>query len=66
MPGMTGPELQRELKVRQKYIPIVFMTAKRSHADCEEVMREGAVECLSKPFSDTSLLNAINTALGTR
>jgi len=29
MPGMTGPDLQRELKVRQIEIPIIFMTAGR-------------------------------------
>ena len=30
MPGMTGPDLQRELKLRGLDIPIVFITA---HAD---------------------------------
>jgi FixJ family two-component response regulator len=29
MPGMTGADLQRELKLRQQRIPIVFMTAKK-------------------------------------
>src|SRR5260370_578526 len=29
MPGMTGPDLQRELKLRRKEIPIVFITAHR-------------------------------------
>ena len=27
MPGMSGPELQRELKLRRQEIPIVFITA---------------------------------------
>jgi len=31
MPRMTGPDLQQELKVRQQYIPIVFMTASDSN-----------------------------------
>src|SRR6266704_948282 len=63
MPGMTGPDLQRELAVRQKHIPIVFMTGKKSEAICTQTMEQGVVECLLKPFSDTSLLEAIHSAL---
>ena len=32
MPGMTGPELQRELKLRRQEIPIVFITAHQDEA----------------------------------
>ena len=63
MPGMSGPELQRELTRRMHRIPIVFITA---HGDANlrpRVLEDGAVECLLKPFSDTALLNAINAAL---
>ena len=63
MPGMSGPDLQRELKVRQQPIPIVFMTAKKNDTVRPQVLKEGAVECLFKPFSDTALLDAINVAL---
>ena len=63
MPGMTGPDLQRELRVRQQQIPIVFMTAKKNETVRAQVLEKGAVECLFKPFSDTALLDAINTAL---
>lgn len=63
MPGLSGPELQRELARRRQEIPIVFITA-----DCDEKLRprlieRGAVECLSKPFSDSELLDAVNNAL---
>jgi len=64
MPGMTGPDLFRELKLRRQLIPIVFMTAKKNGAVRAEVLEQGAVECLFKPFSDTALLEAINAALG--
>jgi FixJ family two-component response regulator len=63
MPGMTGPDLQRELKLRQQHIPIVFMTAKKNDTLRPQVLEQGAVECLFKPFSDTALLEAINAAL---
>jgi len=63
MPGMTGPDLQRELKLRQQRIPIVFMTAKKNEAVRPQVLEQGAEECLFKPFSDTALLAALNIAL---
>ena len=63
MPGMTGPDLQRELKLRRQEIPIVFITAHRDETVRPRVLEQGAVECLFKPFSDTALLNAVNDAL---
>jgi len=63
MPGMTGPDLQRELKLRRQDIPIVFITAHRDKTVRPRVLEEGAVECLFKPFSDTALLEALNAAL---
>ncbi|HEY5253200.1 MAG TPA: response regulator [Acidobacteriaceae bacterium] len=63
MPGMTGPDLQRELKVRQQTIPIIFITAEKNEAVRRRLLKEGAIECLFKPFSDSDLLVALNTAL---
>jgi FixJ family two-component response regulator len=63
MPGMSGPDLQRELKLRWKEIPVVFITAQTHEAIRSRVLEQGAVECLLKPFSDIALLDAINTAL---
>jgi FixJ family two-component response regulator len=63
MPGMTGLDLQRELKLRRQGIPIVFITARRDETVRPLVLEQGAVECLFKPFSDTALLNAVNAAL---
>jgi FixJ family two-component response regulator len=63
MPGMRGPELQRELVQRGSAIPIVFITA---HGDQDirlQVLSEGAVDCLLKPFSEDALLTAIRAAL---
>ena len=63
MPGMSGPELQRELKLRGQHIPIVFITANGDEAVRPRVLAQGAVACLFKPFSDTALLEALNSAL---
>jgi FixJ family two-component response regulator len=63
MPGMSGPDLQRELKLRHPQIPLVFITAQTDEAIRSQVLEQGAVECLLKPFSEIALLDAINTAL---
>jgi FixJ family two-component response regulator len=64
MPGMTGPDLQRELTRRDRSIPIVFITAHRDATVRPRLIAQGAVDCLFKPFEPTDLLQALNTALG--
>jgi FixJ family two-component response regulator len=66
MPGMSGPDLQHELKRRQQEIPIVFITANGDKAVRPRLLAQGAVECLFKPFSEAALLDALNAALRTR
>jgi FixJ family two-component response regulator len=63
MPGMTGPDLQHELKRRRREIPIVFITAHADESARPGLIEEGAVECLLKPFSDTDLRKALDMAL---
>jgi FixJ family two-component response regulator len=64
MPGMTGPELQRELTLRRQRIPIVFITAHRDEIIRPRLLEQGAVECLFKPFSEAALREALDAALG--
>lgn len=64
MPGMTGPDLKQELERRGVLIPIVFITAHRDETVRPRLVKEGAVECLFKPFSDAALQDALNSALG--
>jgi len=63
MPGMSGPELQQELRLRRQRVPIVFITAQKDDAIRTSLLGRGAVDCLFKPFSDTALLSAVNAAL---
>jgi FixJ family two-component response regulator len=63
MPGMRGPDLQRELARRGCRIPIVFITAHGDEDIRPRVLSEGAVDCLLKPFSEEALLSAIRSAL---
>jgi len=63
MPGMSGPELQKELLRRRHAIPIIFITAHGEAADRPRLIRQGAVDCLIKPFSEADLLKALRAAL---
>jgi FixJ family two-component response regulator len=63
MPGMNGPDLQRELSRRRHAIPIVYVTAHRDETVRPRMLEQGAVECLFKPFSDAALLDAVMRAL---
>jgi FixJ family two-component response regulator len=62
-PGMSGPELCRELTLRGQEIPVVFITAHGDSSVRPLLLEQGAVACLFKPFSDTALLEALNSAL---
>jgi FixJ family two-component response regulator len=61
MPGMSGIELQAELKRQDKRIPIIFITATEDEAVRTRVVELGAIACLRKPFSDTALLKALRS-----
>jgi len=66
MPGMNGLELQERLVATHCAIPVIFITA---HGDAEvraRALGAGAVDFLSKPFSDEALLRALKVALGSK
>ena len=57
MPKMDGPTLFRQMKLRPETssLPVVFITAKASQHDLEELLRLGAAGAISKPFSPKDL-----------
>ena len=63
MPGISGPQLQQELKRRAIRIPIVFITAHADTLTRAELLASGAVDCLLKPFGDQDLRTALDRAL---
>jgi FixJ family two-component response regulator len=63
MPGMSGPELQRELSRRRHAIPIVFVTAHRDERMRSRLLDAGAADLLFKPFSEADLVEALDIAL---
>ena len=65
MPGPSGLELQRMLVRSGNAIPIIFVTAYADVPLTVRVMKEGALELLTKPFDDQVLLDLVNEALAT-
>jgi FixJ family two-component response regulator len=65
MPGMSGPDLQRELRQRGNGTPVVFITALEDAAIRARALKEGATDWLLKPFNEADLLRALDRALAT-
>lgn len=64
MPGMGGLELQRRLAAAGSSIPVIFITAHAGDREARtQALAAGAVVFLGKPFSEESLLSAVQTAL---
>jgi len=63
MPGMSGLELQQELRRRGDDIPIIVLTAYGSVHSAVDALKNGAVDFLEKPFDDNVLLEQIRRSL---
>lgn len=63
MPGMSGVELQQQLKQRGCPLPIIFITGHGDVSMAVHAMREGAIDFIEKPFRDQELLDRIYQAL---
>ena len=63
MPGRSGLELQRDLAVANRQVPIIFITAHADVAMTVQAMKGGAMEFLTKPFRDQDLLDAVEAGL---
>ena len=63
LPGMSGPDLQRELIRRGFSIPTIFITGRADNTIPPGVLKDGAVACLIKPFSEQDLGAALEIAL---
>src|ERR1044072_1975553 len=63
LPDLSGLDLQLELIKLNVQIPIIFITAHGDIPMSVRAMKAGAVEFLSKPFSDEALLNAVEQTI---
>ena len=63
MPGLSGLELQKRVASDRPDMPIIFITGYGDIPMTVEAMKAGAVEFLTKPFTDEALLRAIRQAI---
>ena len=63
MPGLSGEELQEELKARGVDLPIIVVTADDNPETRQRALRMGAVGFFRKPVDGPALLDAIRWAM---
>jgi FixJ family two-component response regulator len=64
LPGLNGLELQERVAVERSEMPVIFITGHGDIPMTVRAMKAGAIEFLTKPFSDVELLDAIRKAIG--
>ena len=63
MPGMNGLETLREIRARDKDVPIIMLSGASTPGNIVEAMKCGATDFLGKPLGHDDLRAAIRTAL---
>lgn len=63
MPGGSGLDLQRQLRMERGGKPVIFLTGHGDIPMSVQAMKAGAVDFLTKPFRDQTLLDAIETGI---
>ena len=65
MPGVSGLDLQQQLAASGDIKPIIFLTAHGDIPMSVQAMKAGAVDFLTKPVRDQTLLDAVTVAIQT-
>ena len=63
LPGLNGLDLQKRVAIERPDMPIIFITGHGDVPMTVQAMKAGAIEFLTKPFGDETLLNAIRHAI---
>ena len=64
MPELNGLELQQRLSHQGNLLPIIFLTGRGDIPMSVRAIKDGAVDFLTKPVDDATLLCAVRAALG--
>ena len=63
LPGLSGLDLQQELKQAEVPIPIIFITGAGDIPMSVRAIKAGALQFLTKPFDNDDLLDAVRQGL---
>ena len=63
MPGMSGIELQNQLRAQGVRLPVIFITAYPESKAREQALASVALGFLNKPFNEDKLIACLDQAL---
>lgn len=63
LPGLSGLELQRQLRVEGRPLPIIVITAYVDEQVREQALQAGVIAFLTKPFEESALLQAVREVM---
>jgi FixJ family two-component response regulator len=63
MPGASGLDLQQQMAAKGNLKPIIFLTGHGDIPMTVQAMKAGAIDFLTKPFRDQTLLDAVTVAI---
>lgn len=66
MPGLSGLELQSELRARAVSVPLILITGHGDIAMAVRAIKAGAFDFIEKPFDNDLLIDAIHRAVAGR
>jgi DNA-binding NtrC family response regulator len=64
MPGLSGMDVLDRIHEANPNLPVVIMTGSMTEESAQEILKRGACDCLSKPFTPEQLREAIKKAAG--
>jgi two-component system response regulator DctR len=63
MPGMSGLEVLRQLRARESHLPAIVVSSFGDVRSTVQALKLGAVDFLEKPFSNSELVEAVQSML---
>jgi FixJ family two-component response regulator len=66
MPDMSGVELQSSLRAQGYGVPFIFITAAPDESVRRQVLHDGALCFLNKPFNEDTLIDCLNKVVAQR
>lgn len=63
MPGMTGLDLNKELRHQDATLPVIVITGHGDVSTCARAFKAGVIDFLEKPVNDDRLLDRVRAAL---
>ncbi len=64
MPGMSGADVLAEIHTINPDLPVIIMTGSATDDSAIEIKKQGAFDCLAKPFTPDQLRDVITRAVG--